>query len=186
MKLTLNRNSLFAILLRSPWWASVLLALAVFGVTRLFLPVEFAAFATLPFVVIGIYCAFQQLRRPGAKRIAATLGRARALPWDGFCAALEEGFRRGGYAVARTRGGADLELTQAGRVTLVACKRWKAGRTGIEPLREFDAATSERGAHSRIYIAAGEVTANARAFAAEKKIRLLQEEELTSLLAQGH
>jgi restriction system protein len=185
MKLTLQPNSLFAILLRSRWWVSALAALAVFGVTRLFLPVEFAAFATLPFVGIGLYGAFQQLRRPGAKRIAATLGRARALPWDGFCAALEAGFRRGGYAVARTGGGADLELKQAGRVTLVACKRWKAVRTGVEPPREFDAATSARDADSRMYIAAGEVTDTARAFAAEKKIRLLQEEELTSLLGRG-
>ena len=56
-------------------------------------------------------------------------------------------------------------------------------RTGIEPLREFDAATSERGAHRRMYVAAGEVTANARAFAAEKQIRLLQDEELAKLLA---
>lgn len=80
---------------------------------------------------------------------AATLERARALPWDGFCAALEEGFKRGGYAVTRTDGGADLKLAHEGMVTLVACKRWKAVRTGIEPLREFDAATSARGAHSR-------------------------------------
>jgi restriction system protein len=69
-------------------------------------------------------------------------------------------------------------------VTLVACKRWKVARTGIEPLREFDAATSARDAHSRMYIAAGEVTENARAFAAQKRIQLLQEEELAKLLGR--
>ena len=47
---------------------------------------------------------------------------------------------------------------------------------------ELDAASSEHGAHPRIYVAAGEVTDNARAFAAEKQIRLLQEEELAKLL----
>jgi len=56
-------------------------------------------------------------------------------------------------------------------------------RTGVEPLREFDAASVERGAHERLYVAAGEVTDNARAFAAQKQIRLLQEEELAKLLA---
>ncbi|HYT47009.1 MAG TPA: restriction endonuclease [Burkholderiales bacterium] len=65
---------------------------------------------------------------------------------------------------------------------LVACKRWKAVRTGVEPLREFHAAAAQREAHERIYIAAGEVTDNARAFAAEKSIRLLQGEELAALL----
>jgi restriction system protein len=182
MKFELPRNSLFAILLRSRWWLSVLLALGVFALARLVLPVGVAAFLALPFLAIGIHAAFRQLRRPSAKRIAARLERARALPWDGFCAALEEGFRRGGYSVSRTNGGADLELTHEGRITLVACKRWKAVRTGIEPLREFHGATTERGAHSRVYVAAGEITANALAFAVEKQIRLLQDEELAKLL----
>jgi restriction system protein len=78
--------------------------------------------------------------------------------------------------------GAGLVLRRDGLVTLVACKRWKAMRTGIEPLREFDAATSAHGAFSRMYVAAGEVTDNARAFAEQKKIRLVQEEELARLL----
>jgi restriction system protein len=181
MGFELPRNSLFAILLRSPWWVSILLALGVFGLVRIFLHPGFAAFAALPFVAIGTYAAFQQLRRPGAKRIARTLERARALPWDGFCSALEEGFRREGYGVARS--GNELQLTRSGRVTLVACKRWKAVRTGVEPLREFDAATLERGVHERVYVAAGEVTDNARAFAAQKRIRLLQDEELVKLLS---
>jgi restriction system protein len=181
MKLTLHPNSLFAILLRSRWWVSILLALGVFGALRIFFEPGIAVFAALPFAAIGTYAAWQQLKRPGAKRVAATLERARALPWDGFCAALEAGFRREGYGVSRN--GDELELTRAGRVTLVACKRWKAVRTGVEPLREFDAATRERGAQERVYVAAGEVTDTARAFAAQKQIRLLQEEELAKLLA---
>jgi restriction system protein len=158
----------------------------VFALVRLLANEGFAVAFALPFLVIGIYAAFQQFRRPGAKRIAATLERARALPSEEFRAALEQGFRREGMTVKRAEGiderGADLVLTQQGRVTLVACKRWKAVRTGIEPLREFDAATKERGAHARVYVAIGEVTGNARAFAQQKGIRLLQEEELVKLL----
>jgi restriction system protein len=150
MKLELPRNSLFAILLRSRWWLSVLLALGVFALARLAVPAGVAAFAALPFALIAVYAGFQQLRTPGARRVAATLERARALSWDGFCAALEEAFRREGYAVSRMDAGADLKLTHEGRVTLVACKRWKALRTGIEPLRELDAASSAHGAHNRI------------------------------------
>jgi restriction system protein len=174
-------NSLFGILLRSPWWVSILLALGAFAALRIFFEPGLAAFAALPFMAIGTYGAWKQLRRPGAKRIAATLGRARALPWEGFCTALEEGFRREGYGVQRQ--GDELQLTRSGRVTLVACKRWKAVRTGVDPLREFDAASGERGAHERVYVAAGEVTDTARAFAAQKQIRLLQDEELAKLLA---
>ena len=182
MKLELPRNSLFAILLRSRWWASILLAAGVFALVRLFFAPGFAVAAALPFFVIGIYAAFQQLKRPGAKRIAKTLERARALPLEGFCAALEEGFRREGYEAARGDAGADLVLQHKGMLALVACKRWKAMRTGIEPLREFDAATGARGASIRMYVAVGEVTDIARAFAEEKKIRLLSEEDLARLL----
>ena len=181
MRLTLPPNSLFAILLRSPWWISILLALGVFALVRHFFNPGLAAFAALPLMAIGTYAAWKQLRRPGAKRIAATLGRARALPWEGFCSALEEGFRREGYGVRRE--GDELQLTRSGRVTLVACKRWKAVRTGVDPLREFDQASGERGAHERVYVVAGEVTDTARAFAAQKQIRLLQDEELAKLLA---
>ena len=123
----------------------------------------------------------RQLRRPGPKRIAATLERARAMPAEEFCAALAKGFERDGYGVSRIDGVAELRLTRQGIVTLVACRRWKAGRTGVEPLREFDTATRKEGA-ARMYVAVGEVTENARTFARDKNIRLLNEEDLARLL----
>jgi restriction system protein len=182
MKWQLPRNSLFAILARQPWWVSALIAGVSFAGLRLLIPEGMAAFAALPFVVIAIYAGVQQFRRPGAKRVAATLGRARALSGESFISSLEQGFRRDGYVVTRMNGAADLVLKREGMTTLVACKRWKAMRAGIEPLREFDAATRKEGAVGRMYIAAGEVTDSARAFAAEKNIRLVQEEELARLL----
>jgi restriction system protein len=182
MNWQLPRNSLFAILARQPWWVSAMIAAGTFLAARLFLPLEFAVFAATPFVGIAIYAGVKQLRRPGAKRIAKTLERARGLSGEEFVAALETGFRREGYGVTKMRGGADLALTREGMTTLVACRRWKAMRAGIEPLREFDAATKEHGVVGRMYVAVGEVTENARAFAAERNIRLVQEEELARLL----
>lgn len=182
MKFQLHENSLFAILLRQPWWISALAGAIVFALVRIWLEWGFALFAAAPFNAIALYVAYKQLRRPSAKRIAATLERARALSGEGFVAALEEAFRHEGYGVSREAEGADLRITRSGLVTLVACKRWKAVRTGVEPLREFDAASRQGGAHGRIYVAVGEVTDTARAFAAEKKIRLMQEEELAGLL----
>jgi restriction system protein len=183
-KFEMHKDSLFAVLLRSPWWVSLLVAIALAAGLRLFLSLEFALFGGLPFAVIACVALWRQLRRPGAKRIAATLERARALSADEFRAALEEGFRRQGYATTRGEGAADLVLTQKGIVTVVGCRRWKAARTGIEPLRAFDAATSERSAHKRLYVAVGEVTDNAKEFAAKKGIGLVQEEELVGLLVR--
>jgi restriction system protein len=182
MKLKLPPNSLFALLLRARWWVSLAVALGVFALVRMFLATSYAVFATLPFIGIAIYAAFQQLRRPGARKVAKTLEKARHMSSEGFAVALEEGFKRGGYSVIRTGGGADLELTHEGQVTLVVYRRWKATRTGIEPLREFESASRKREAFGRIYVAGGEVTDKARAFAAEKNIRLLQDDELAGLL----
>jgi restriction system protein len=75
-----------------------------------------------------------------------------------------------------------MELSKAGRVSLVSCKRWKAARTGIEPLRDLDAARNKTQAGECFYLAAGEVSANATAFAAEKGIRLLRGAELAALV----
>lgn len=180
MALKLPENSLFAILLRARWWVSILVAAGVFAVARLFAQPAVAAFFALPFLAIGVYAASRQIRRPSAKRIASTLQRAREMPWEEFRAALEAGFRREGFTTQSMDGGADLELRQGGLVTLVACKRWKAARTGVEALREFEVATGE--AHARMYLAVGEVTDTARKFAAEKRIQLLDEEDLARLL----
>lgn len=185
----MNPNSLFAILLRSPWWLSIAIAGGLFAIARALLPdhlAPYGVFFALPFFVVGSIAGWRQLRAPSATRIAGALEAARAMDWEGFSSALEEGFRRQGYVVSRLTGaaadGADFELTRDGRVVLVGCKRWKAARAGIGPLRELDKARREREAHEGIYVAAGEVSDNARAFAAGNKIRLLQDNELAGLL----
>jgi len=182
----LNKNSLFAVLLRSPWWISIAVAAGIFALTRMALPDAYAPysiFTALPFIIIGAYAGWQQLRAPSPERVAATLEALRAMSWDEFSAALEDSFRRDGYAVSRPNiSGADLELTRSARVSLVGCKRWKVARTGIEPLKELDAARQAREANECIYIAAGEITDNARAFAVGKNIRLLHDAELAKLL----
>jgi restriction system protein len=183
MKLTLHRNSLFAVLGRSHWWISALLAAGVFGATRMFLPLEMAAFAALPFAVIAAYAGWKRLRAPSARRVAATLERLTAMQREGFTAALEAGWRREGYEVSRAGGAQfDLELRRDGKVSLVGCRRWKAVRTGVEPLRELHAAGRAREAHELICVAAGEITGQARAFAEQNKIRLLHGAELARLV----
>lgn len=186
MKFKMNQNSIFAVLLRSPWWVSAGIAAALFAVVRLALPAEFALYAffvALPFAVIAANVLWKQLRMPSEARVAGKMEALRALSPQEFSDVLEDAFRRDGCEVKRiARDGADLELTKAGRVTLVACKRWKVARTGIEPLRELEAARQARQAHEAIYVASGEITETARAFAADKKIRLLDAVALAQLV----
>jgi restriction system protein len=185
MKLEMHKNSLFAVLLRSPWWISFAVAAGLIGAARLVLPDAYAFFAGLPFIVIGVYAAWRQLRAPSAEAVAARLEAIRAMPWDDFAGRTEQAFRREGFTVSRLKGEeGDFELTKAGRSTLVAAKRWKAMRTGIEPLRQVQAARRKREASDCTYLAAGEVTENARAFAAEHEIRLVHGAELVAFLGK--
>ena len=175
----MHENSLFALLLRSPWWISVGVAAGVVALLRLVLPDVYAFFAAAPFLVIGAIAGWRQLRAPSAAKVQSW----RDKPWEEFVGALEAAFRREGYEVKRLEGkAADLELTKGWRVALVACKRWKAARTGAEPLRELYAARRKREAQDCIYIAAGEVTETAAAFAARHGIRLVGGAELAKLL----
>jgi restriction system protein len=164
----------------------VIFALARIAMAKLDVPdgqAAYAIFAALPFLVIGAYAGWRQLRAPSAERIAATLEALRAMPWDEFSAALEGAFRREGHGVSRLNiPGADFELSKSGSVCLVSCKRWKVARTGIEPLRELEAARATRNAQECIYVVAGEITENATAFAASNKFRLLHGAELAKLL----
>lgn len=146
------------------------------------MPEIYAIFVALPFIVIGSVAAWRQLRVPSAEQVGATLESLRTLSWDAFSSALEDAYRRDGYGVARLADGADFELTKAGRVSLVGCKRWKVARAGVEPLRELDAARQARNAHECIFVTTGEITATARAFAAANNVRLPDGAGLATLL----
>ena len=185
MKFPIAKNSLFAVLLRSPWWISIAIAAGIVAVARLVLPelYAFAFFAALPFIVIGCVAGWRQLRAPSAARVAGTLEAVRAMSWGDFSSALTDAFRDDGYAVSPPTGAAaDFELAKAGRISLVACKRWKAARTGVDPLRDLYEATRTREAHECIYVATGEITDGARAFALERNIRVIHGAELAKLL----
>src|SRR5260221_661718 len=96
-------------------------------------------------------------------------------------AGLEAGWRAQGYEVGRSSV-VDLEPRRGGRLTLVACRRWKAATTGGGPVRELHAAGRAREAHEVIYVAGGEITQQARMFAEANAIRLVQGPELAGLV----
>ena len=184
MKLELPENSLFAILLRSRWWVSLLVALGTFAGVRLFLNEGFALFAALPFIVIAVMAFWKQFRVPSGPRLDAAIGALRAMTWEEFARALEQGYRRQGYSVKRVEGAADFELERSGRLSLVAAKRWKASSTGVEPLKELVAAGEAREAAECVYVLAGEMTQNAQAFADKTKITRVRGADLVKLVGK--
>ena len=180
-----HKDSLFSILLRSPWWASLLIAVGLFFASRLFLPPVAAAASTFPWVALALYGAWRQMKVPGATRVADTLERLRGMSWEEFSALVADGFRREGYEVTMKKGGAaDLELRKQGYVTLVACRRWKVAQAGIAPVRELQAVREAGEVRSGIYITAGELSPQAAAFAAEKNLSVLRDVALVTFIGR--
>ncbi|SIT31679.1 restriction endonuclease [Achromobacter sp. MFA1 R4] len=186
MKLKMSQNSIFAVLLRSPWWmaAGVAVLLSAGGFAAL--PLEYAAmgvFAAVPFAVIAIMAAYKQLRAPSGARVQAVTQAVAAMSWAEFSRVVEAGFRRDGCEVERIQApGADFALSKDGHVAIVGAKRWKAARHGVEPLRELQAVRERRGAREAIYIALGDVSDNARQYAKAQGVSLMTAPELTKLL----
>ena len=188
MKFQMAENSLFAILLRKPWWVSIATAAALVALARFVLPPQwfiFGATLALPFIGIGAVTGWRQLQKPIGARVAGTLEAVRAMAWPEFATTIETAWRRDGSSIERIDDpAADFEVANGWRRGIVACKRWKAGRTGVEPLRELHAARERREVHDCIYVSTGEFTDQALKFAADNRINLMRGPELAILLPE--
>ena len=179
-------NSLFATLLRSPWWVSIAIAAVLAGLAMALLPADYrvaGALSTFPFIVIGVLAARRQWRLPSAARVAETQQAVATMAWPAFAKLLEEAFRRDGYTVQRGMAVAvDFELERQGRKTVVCARRWKSARTGLDALRALQDAREAAEAQDALYIGLGEITDNARPFAAGHRIAVWQVAELAQAL----
>jgi len=115
--------------------------------------------------------------------VARTHQAVSAMAWPAFSKLLEEAFRRDGYSVRPGRAApVDFELERQGRTMLVCARRWKSARTGLDVLRALQAAREASEAPDALYIGLGELTDNARPFAAEHRIAIWQAAELAQAL----
>jgi restriction system protein len=180
-------NSLFAILLRKRWWVSAGIAVALGLVGAALLPAGWriaGAMSGLPFAVIAALAAWRQRHAPSERRIAEVESAVRSLGWPAFAALLEQAFARDGHEIQRvaaSEGGADFRLVRQGRTLLVAARRWKSARTGIEPLRKLHSAR-EKAEAAALYIGLGEVSEPALVYAAQHRITLWRAAELAQAL----
>ena len=183
------RNSLFAVLLRAPWWVSLAIAVVLSLVLAALLPDAYrvvGALSTFPFVVIGALAAWRQAQLPSAAEVARTRERVAAMNWTAFADCLEEAFRRDGFEVRRAgTTPVDFELKRGGQRMLVSARRWKSAPTGLEPLRALQAARQAADARDALFICMGGLSDTARPYAIQHHIRLWQAAEIAQALRPG-
>ena len=187
MKFKMSDKSLFAMLLRAPWWVSFVVAGLVGMAGRLLFPADMVVFGLLagfPFAVIGCIAAVRQWRAPSAAMVESTMQAIGAMSWKEFSGVMEEALRRDGFLVKPLQGGvADFVAAKVGTHALVSCKRWKAAKPGVEQLRELAAAVqAHEDAREGVFVTIGEVSSNAQEFAAANRIQILQGPVLAQLL----
>ena len=189
MKWKMAPNSLFAVLLRSPWWISFVIVLVVALTSRALLPEQYVPFGIMggfPFLVIGAIAAYRQLQAPGEKEIARTMGALAGMSWGEFSRLLELAYGQQGFTVSRLAGdSADLELVKAGRTSLVSGRRWKAVNQGVDALRALVQARDARDASHCVYVAMSALGNNARRFAQQNQVEILTGEALARLVRQA-
>jgi restriction system protein len=180
MKFKMAENSIFAILLRNPWWISFLIAAAFSLLMAALLPRHLVAYGIMgafPFVITGAVALKRQWGKPSPAKLQAELDRLSALSWRDFSAELEAKFVKQGFAVTRLdaksgTGAADFKLEKGGHVTLVSAKRYKAATHGLEALQALVAQQEAQGADKAMYVCLSPVTAQAAKFAKEKGVVL--------------
>lgn len=189
MKFKMSEKSLFAALLRSPWWVSFLVMLAVALVAGALLPDAYKTAGMLgafPFLVIGVMAAWRQRNAISADRISELVAQARSMGWRDFSILVEDALRQQGFAVSRLASGpADFQIEKNGRITLVSAKRWKAAAVGAEHLRELLAARESQQAFSCTCMSLGTFSQAAIDLAQQSPIQLLGPANIAQLMHDG-
>jgi restriction system protein len=189
MKFKMSEKSLFATLLRAPWWVSFLVMLAVVLVAGALLPDAYKMAGMLsgfPFFVIGVMAAWRQRNALSASRIQALLEQARGMGWRDFSVLVEAALQQQGFVVTRlNEGPADFQIEKNGRTTLVSAKRWKAATVGAEHLRELLALRERREAFSCSCMSMGAFSQAAMDLTHDSPMQLLGPADIARLVHDG-
>ena len=120
---------------------------------------------------------------------ATKLGKTiEGISWQQFEQLTGEAFRRQGFTVSETGGngpdgGIDLILHKDREKYLVQCKQWRSLKVGVAVIREFFGVIAAEGAVGGFVVTSGAFTAEAKAFASGRNIRLIEGAELNRWIA---
>jgi len=185
MAFKMAQGSLFAILLRSTWWYSILIGLVIIALCTAITDAQYLVLSTtvgLPFLVIGGYAGFKQLQQPSKKRVLAVIEEAKKMQALAVAQKIATSYTSNGYELNTYQGnGAELELKRAHQKLLVCTKRFKAANTGIDPLKSLVAVGETVDATGYLYVTLGDVTDAALDYAQQNRIEIVQSSRLVSL-----
>lgn len=185
MKFKMSEKSLFAILLRAPWWVSFSIGVMLALLARVFLPENLRVvgmLSGLPFCVLSVFAAWKQRNKPSPESVAMALTHLANMSVKEFLPTIEKVFAKQGFVVSRLNlEAADLRLEKSGKTTLVSCKRWKAATLGVDVLRDLKALQMAQAVDHTACISLSLPTGAALQFSKENAVQLICQDALASL-----
>jgi restriction system protein len=199
------------ILSKFPWWVSVTLSIASYLLLKYFVPsievrqkgpadmtyMLFKAMTNIAPTVAPLVALFLLIPAPisavNSWRKRKLLDRqesidtVRNLNWKEFEELVGEAYRRQGYTVyentsAGPDGGIDLTLKKNGELILVQCKQWRSIKVGVDKVRELYGVQISQNANKSILMTSGFFTQEAKNFAANKSVDLIEGSQLLELV----
>jgi restriction system protein len=145
-------------------------------------------------IVFLVAAAASALRRRVAYRLAADVEAGgmvalRDLSWPQFEQVVGEFFRREGCSITENfkrgpDGGVDLVVRRADQKLLVQCKHWRSRSVGVSVVRELFGVVAARKFSGGYVVSSGTFTADAKSFAVESGIKLIDGSRLAECF--GH
>ncbi len=201
-----RRESFLQTLVFLPWWVGVLFGIGGYAAVTLLLPILWRdqilsavaqgirPVATFWLVMCLLAAAGSAIRSFFIRRKfdqQTSINDIRKFSWQQFEIMVGEAFRRVGYRVIENGGGGadggiDLVLDREGQRFLVQCKQWKVLKIGVKPIREFAGVMSAKGVRDGFFVTSGTYTTEARAFAEEAGIALVDGDSLERMVREIH
>src|SRR5258708_18171105 len=140
---------------------------------------------------LGLAALIDVLGRARRLRRQRALSDLAAVSWQQFEEVIADACRHGyqfrevgGRGTAD--GGVDLVLTRAGETTIVQAKHWRSDRVGVQLVRElYGVQRASHAQHAMFVVSMGRYTADARRFAAQVGMTLVDGDELLRIISTG-
>ena len=147
-----------------------------------------APLAALLVLVVWVVTEDKKFSRRRMLDSQSNIESLRSLSWQEFEQLVGEAYRRQGYAVTESGGGGadggvDLVLTRDDERTLVQCKQWRTWKVGVKIVRELYGVMAAEGVAGGIAVTCGQFTGEAKVFARDKPLVLVDGPALWELVA---
>ncbi|MDO8745255.1 MAG: restriction endonuclease [Candidatus Brocadiaceae bacterium] len=198
-----KNETILNLLAQTPWWVSVILSITTYVVLKFIVPAinfqnwvlkviagaapQVAIILALVLFIPAPISFFNSLRKRKLLDKQKGLNSIKSLSWKELEELVAEAYRRKGYSVIENYGigpdgGVDLVLKKDGNLFLVQCKQWRSYKVDVRVVREMYGVMTAKQANGVMIITSGLFTQEAKNFAADKPIDLVEGNQLAVLI----